>query len=133
LPHGPRPVPEIAFRLQPRFVNPEDDPKLVVIRLNIGFDFGLDMLPYPTALRSCVSREAAQDLVDKVAHVERRGRHLKLTGLRIAGQPVPDLDVVLSLSPSRLQVDGFLGLDFFEQFDIVEWRPKARQMKLVSD
>jgi hypothetical protein len=126
-------VPEIAFRLQPRFVNPENDPKLVVIRLNVGFDFGLDMLPYPTAQRSCVSREVAHDLVDKVAHVERRGRHLKLTGLRIAGQPVPDLDVVSSLAPGRLQVAGFLGLDFFEQFDVVEWQPKARLMRLIGD
>lgn len=58
---------------------------------------------------------------------------MKLTDLRIAGQPVPDLDVVSSLAPSRIQVDGFLGLDFFELFDVVEWRPKARLMRLISD
>jgi hypothetical protein len=126
-------VPEIAFRLQPRFVNPEDQPKLAVVRLDVGSDFGLDMLPYPTALRSCVSHQAAQDLIDKVAHVVRRGRYLELTDLRIAGQPVPDLDVVPSVALGRLQVDGFLGLDFFEQFDVVEWRPKARLMRLIGD
>jgi hypothetical protein len=55
-----------------------------------------------------------------------------LTDLHIAGQPVPDLDVVPSLAPGRLQVDGFLGLDFFEQFDIVEWRPTARMMRRIT-
>jgi hypothetical protein len=91
------------------------------------------MLPYPSALQSCVSRQAAQDLVDKVAHVARKGRHLTLSDLRIAGQPIPDLDVVTSLAPGRLQVDGFLGLDFFERFDVVEWRPKTRPMRLIND
>lgn len=126
-------MPEIAFRLQPRFIKPEDEPKLAVVRLNVGLDFGLDMLPYPSTLRSCVSPEAAEDLAGKVAQVVRPGRRLTLTDLRIAGQAVPDLVVVRSLAPGRLQVDGFLGLDFFEQFDIVEWRPKARLMRLISD
>ncbi|HEY7031634.1 MAG TPA: hypothetical protein VH482_09920 [Thermomicrobiales bacterium] len=91
------------------------------------------MLTYPSAPQSCVSRQAAQHLVDKVADVARRGRHLTLTDLRIAGQPIPDLDVVTSLAPGRLQVDGFLGLDFFERFDVVEWRPKTRPMRLIND
>jgi hypothetical protein len=125
-------VAEIAFRLQPRFVNPAESPKLVVVRLDVGLDFGLDMLPYPTARRSCVTRHAMQDILDLTTTTVRRGPRLLLTDLRIAGQPVPDLEVVPSLAPSRLQVDGFLGLDFFEQFDIVEWRPKARLMRLVN-
>jgi len=125
-------MPEIVIRMQPRFVNPDDAPKIAVIRLNVGFDFGLDVLPYPTALRSCLSRQAVQDILDKVVRVSRRAPGLRLTDLRIAGQPVPDLDVVPSLAPSRLQVDGFLGLDFFEQFDVVEWRPASRTMRLIT-
>jgi hypothetical protein len=126
-------VAEITIRLQPRFTNPDDVPGLTVIRLNVELDFGLDMLPYPTSLRSCLSRQAAQDLLDKVASVSRQGSRLRLTDLRIAGQAVPDLDVVPRLAPGRLQVDGFLGFDFLEQFDIVEWRPKSRVMRLVSE
>ena len=124
---------EIVVRLQPRFVEPEVTPKLVVVRLDVGPDFGLDMLPYPTALRSCLSRQTAQLLLDSFGPTIRRGSRLRLTNLRIAGQPIPDLDVVPSRAPDRLQVDGFLGLDFFELFDVVEWRPKARLMRLVSD
>jgi hypothetical protein len=125
-------VPEITIRLQPRFTNPDEVPGLTVIRLDVGPDFGLDMLPYPTALRLCLTRQAARDLLDKVPSVSRQGPRLKLTDLRITGQAVPDLDVVHSLAPGRLQVDGFLGFDFFEKFDVVEWRPKTRLLRLVS-
>jgi hypothetical protein len=108
-----------------------ETPNLVVVRLDVGPDYGLDMLPYPTTRRSCLTRQAMHDIVERTSSAVSQGSRLRLTDLRIAGQSVPDLDVVPSLAPGRLQIDGFLGLDFFEQFDIVEWRPKARMMRLI--
>jgi hypothetical protein len=96
-------------------------------------DFALDMLPYPTALHSVVTRPIFQQAVGKLGEGARRERGILLQDLRIAGQPVPDLKVHPSVAPGRLQVDGFLGLDFFAQFDVVEWHPKTRLMRLISE
>ncbi|HKG25776.1 MAG TPA: hypothetical protein VKB09_09015 [Thermomicrobiales bacterium] len=38
-----------------------------------------------------------------------------------------------SIAPGRLHVDDFLGVDFFEQFDGVEWRPKTWLMRLLVE
>src|SRR6266545_7085800 len=85
LPNRPRPVAEIVIHLQPRFVDPEVTPKLVVVRFDVGPDFGLDMLPYPTALRSCVTRQMAQVLLDSFGPTIRRGSRVRLTNLRVEG------------------------------------------------
>ena len=96
-------------------------------------DLALDMLPYPTARRSLVARDVFHDARGKLGDRARRNRGILLQDMRINGQPVPDLLVHPSMAPSRLNVDGFLGLDFFEQFDVVVWHPKTWLMRLVTE
>jgi hypothetical protein len=126
-------VSEIAFRLEPSFASSGDTDLVLVIRLAVGVDLALDMLPYPSARRSVVRREVFEDARRKLGEGARRDRGILLHDMTIAGQPVPDLIVHPSAAPSRLNVDGFLGLDFFSQFDVVEWRPKTSQMRLTID
>lgn len=122
----------VSFRLQGGF--PSDKPsRVLVIRLSVGMDFALDMLPYPTARRSLVTRPIFQQALGFLGESARRGSGLLLQELQIAGQSVPDLRVYPSMAPERLQVDGFLGLDFFAQFDLVEWRPKTRLIRLTIE
>jgi hypothetical protein len=96
-------------------------------------DFALDMLPYPTSRRSVVTRPIFHQALGFLGENARQGSGLLLQDLRIAGQEVPNLTVHPSMAPGRLQVDGFLGLDFFEQFDVVEWRPKIRLIQLTIE
>ena len=96
-------------------------------------DLALDMVPNPTARRSVVRREVFQDARRKLGDDALRARGILLNDLNIHGQPVSDLLVHPSMAPSRLQVDGFLGLDFFSHFDLVEWRPKTWQMRLTIE
>jgi hypothetical protein len=96
-------------------------------------DFALDMLPYPTTLRSVLTAEAFEDATRHLGEQARRGRGIELQDVKISGQAVPDLIVLPSKAPNRLQVDGFLGLDFFSQFDLVEWRPKTWQIRLTTE
>jgi hypothetical protein len=123
----------IAFELEPSFDSSGTSEPTLVIRLSVGLDFALDMLPYPTARRSVVTRPLFQTAINLMGNEARRGNGVLLSRLLILGQPVSDLIVYPSVAPSRLQVDGFLGLDFFAQFDLVEWRPKSRQMRLTID
>jgi hypothetical protein len=123
----------ISFRLQQAFPHGDKPSRALVIRLAVGMDFALDMLPYPTALHSVVTRPIFQQAVNKLGEGARRGRGILLQDLRIAGQPVFDLIVHPSIAPERLQVDGFLGLDFFSQFDVVEWHPKTHLMRLTIE
>jgi hypothetical protein len=106
---------------------------VLVIRFTVGLDFALDMLPYPTARRSAVAPDVFEDARSKLGEQAMRGRGLLLHDLAIAGQTVPDLIVRPSVAPSRLGVDGFLGLDFFSQFDLVEWHPKTHLMRLTIE
>jgi hypothetical protein len=96
-------------------------------------DLALDMLPYPTARRSVVARSVFQDAHVKLGNASLRDRGLLLQDLKIDGQPVPDLLVHPSVAPGRLLIDGFLGLDFFAQFDVVEWHPKTQLMRLIGE
>jgi hypothetical protein len=106
-----------------------------VIRLSVGMDIAWDMLPYPSARRTVITRNAFLDASARLGRADgiRQERELLVRDLRIHGQPVPELIMVPSLAPSRLRVDGFLGLDFFSQFDLVEWYPKTWQMRLTID
>ncbi|MEA2598858.1 MAG: hypothetical protein QOF01_5327 [Thermomicrobiales bacterium] len=123
----------ISFELQQGFPGENAPSNVLVIRLSVGMDLALDMLPYPTARRSVVTRDIFQDALLKLGDDALHGRGILLRDLKIAGQPVPDLVVHPSVAPGRLQVDGFLGLDFFEKFDVVEWRPKTRLMRLTIE
>jgi hypothetical protein len=123
----------IAFELEPSFDSFRRLDPTLVIRLSVGLDLALDMLPYPTARRSVVTRTVFQNAVGTLGDGARRGRGVLLRDLTIAGQPVSDLIVHPSMAPERLEVDGFLSLDFFSQFDIVEWRPKMHRMRLTIE
>jgi hypothetical protein len=123
----------IAFEVEPSFDSSPATAPTLVIRLSVGLDLALDMLPYPTARRSVVTRLVFQNAAALLGNEARRGQGVLLSRLQIVGQSVPDLIVYPSMAPSRLQVDGFLGLDFFSQFDLVEWRPKTWQMRLTIE
>jgi hypothetical protein len=125
-------VKAISFELQPAFPRGDKPSQALIIRLSVGMDFALDMLPYPTARRSVVTRPIYQQALGFPGEGAQLGRGLLLQNLRIAGESIPDLLVRPSADPSRLQVDGFLGLDFFSQFDVVEWHPKTHMMRLTN-
>jgi hypothetical protein len=121
----------VSFRLQREFAKDDTPSRFWVIRLSVGMDLALDMLPYPAAPRSEVTPDIFRDARWKLGEPALRNRGIILQDLRIAGQPVPDLIVHPSLAPTRLQIDGFLGLDFFSQFDVVEWHPKTHLVRLT--
>ncbi len=123
----------ISFELQPGFPRGDEPSHVLVIRLSVGMDLALDMLPYPTARRSVVTRDVFQDALAKLGDGARRSRGILLRDMKIEGQAVPDLIVHPSMAPNRLQVDGFLGLDFFSQFDVIEWHPKTWLMRLTIE
>jgi hypothetical protein len=110
----------------------ETEPTLV-IRFAVGMDIAWDMLPYPSTRRSVVTRHGFLDARAKLGEQARRDGGVLLSDLKIQDQAVSDLVVIPSLAPSRLRVDGFLGLDFFSQFDVVEWHPKTRLMRLITE
>ena len=123
----------LSFFLEPSMASVMNKEPTLVIRLTVGMDIAWDMLPYPSARRSVVTREGFLDARAKLGGMTRPGRGLLLGDLSILGQPLPDLLVFPSLAPARLEVDGFLGLDFFSQFDLVEWYPKTWQMRLTIE
>jgi len=103
-----------------------------IVRLAVGNDIVWDMLPYPAARRSIISPRAFDDLrAHGLAPTPGLARAV-VRGLPIADQPVPDLEVRVSAAVTRLKVDGFLGLDFFEQFELVQWNPRSHRVTLVS-
>jgi hypothetical protein len=55
---------------------------------------------------------------------------LLVDDLKIEDDPVQSLRIVPSRAPDRVGVDGFLGFDFFSQFQIVEWHPNTGYMRL---
>lgn len=88
------------------------------------------MLPYPTAAQSCVTRAALRDYATRYDLESPLPRSLMVDELSIRRQPIPPLRVVASLAPDRLGVDGFLGFDFFSQFQAGEWHPNTGYMRL---
>lgn len=123
----------ISFSLVPSMESSTEAEPTLVIRLAVGMDIAWDMLPYPSARHTVVTREGFLDARSKLGEHAQRGGGLLLTNLRIRGQSVPDLFAMPSRAPSRLGVDGFLGLDFFSQFDVVEWHPKTHLMRLTIE
>lgn len=121
---------EVSYFLKPRFDDVTGDRRLLVARLVVGLDIAWDMLPYPTAAQSCVTRSAYRDYAARYGLLAPLPRSLLIEDLSIRRQPVPPLRVVPSLAPERLGVDGFLGFDFFSQFQVVEWHPNTGFMRL---
>ena len=120
---------ELSFYLTPAFIDSENE-RGRVVRLAVGPDITWDMLPNPTAPRSAITRAALDDLQRRGLSPATEQRRAVLRDLRIAGQRVADLEVRVSVAPTRLGVDGILGLDFFEQFEAVLWYPRTGQVTL---
>ena len=121
---------DISLYLQPRFGDPPASSRPLVIRLRVGLDIVWDMLPYPTTRRSCVTPSAFHDYADRQGLNSRSVRSLLVDDLKIEGDPVQPLRIVPSRAPDRVGVDGFLGFDFFSQFQVVEWHPNTGYMRL---
>lgn len=122
---------EISFILKHGFNDVRQERGLVV-RLDVGDDIVWDMLPNPAARRSIISPRALEDLQTRGLASSHDARRFLVRDLRIAGQPIPDLEVRVSAAMVRLGVDGILGLDFFEQFELVQWHPRTRRVILVD-
>jgi len=101
-----------------------------VIRLAVGPDVVLDMLPNPLFRRSAITPEVASDIRGRELGVDDHGRRFRLTALRIRGQSLADLDVIVSTALTRLRVDGVFGLDFFERFAGVYGEPHTNLVVL---
>jgi hypothetical protein len=121
---------EISLVLQPRFGDRSGNRGPLAIRLIVGMDIVWDMLPYPTARRSSVTHHAFEDYANRHGADPRVVRSLLVGDLSISLRPVSPLRIVPSRAPDRVGVDGFLGFDFFAQFQIVEWHPNTGFMRL---
>ena len=122
---------EISFFLQHGFDDARGERGLV-IRLSVGDDIAWDMLPNPLSRRSIISPRAFEDLQKRGLAASQNVQRFVVRDLRIAGQTVPDLDVRVSAATIRLRVDGILGLEFFGQFELVQWYPHTRRVTLVA-
>jgi hypothetical protein len=60
------------------------------------------------------------------------GRRLWLRGLRIAGHPVPDMEVRVSQLAVQLRVDGILGLNFLDHFAAIRYEIATRRVTLTN-
>lgn len=119
----------ISFSLRPSFEEIRGQ-RLLIVRLSVGQDIAWDMMPNPTLRRSRISPRALDDLTAREGGPLRRGDAVLLQQLRIRGEPIPDLPVLVGASVTRLGVDGILGFDFFEQFEEVRWNPRTQFMVL---
>jgi hypothetical protein len=122
---------DVSFFLRPSFERVAGR-HWMVIRLAVGQDIAWDMLPNPLALRSSITPGALDDLRTREAAMPASGNRIRLRNLRIDRQPVPDLDVTVSVAVTRLRVDGVLRLDCFEQFVGVHWEPHTHRVTLFS-
>jgi len=67
-------------------------------------------------LQTVVSPRVRDDLLAVGLLRQDSPRVYRLSGTRIAGEPLPDLAVRASPGPAVLGVEGMLGLDFLNQF-----------------
>lgn len=104
----------------------------MVVRLPVGDDIVLDMLPNPLARRSSIALRSLDDIEAREGLVPGTGGRWRLTNLRIGQHPIPDLEATLSPTVTRLHVDGVLGLDFFARFAGVRWEPRTHPVTLIG-
>jgi len=109
-----------------------DDNRWFVIRLAVGDDVVLNMVPNPGFPRSVVSRRVWDDLVARGMLAASEGRTVVLRDLRIEQQRSPDLPVRVSPLTRILGVDGILGFDFFENYTGVYFDIRARRLTLID-
>jgi hypothetical protein len=121
---------DISLVLQPKFGDPPGSPGPQVIRLRVGPDIVWDMLPYPITGRSCVTHDAFHDYANRHGIDPRFARNFLLDDVKIEAWPLRPLQIVPSRAPDRVGVDGFLGFDFFAQFQVVGWHPNTGFMRL---
>lgn len=94
----------------------EEGRRLAVVFLEVGDEFALEMLPNPFTPRSTVSRPAMMDLERRGLIPPEHGNRFVLDRLRLAGQPVPSVEVSVGRAATLLRVDGILGFNFFGSF-----------------
>ena len=105
---------ELVFQLEP---GPRS--RGYVAPLEVGSYGALEMLADPNSLRSLISERAWAALITSgLALPAEQPRRCSLRDLRIQGQTIPDLEVLVSSTLRR--VDGVLGLDFFRNYRSVE-------------
>jgi hypothetical protein len=117
---------DISFRLWVRFdPDPGTRRRWLVVPLEVGSIRASEMVPNTVATRSVITPSAARRLrlegllgADVVELASGRTTRV-LSGVRLAGRAVPDLEVrvrdvpALKGSSGEYLVDGYLGLDFF--------------------
>jgi hypothetical protein len=103
----------------------------LVVWLSVGADVVLEMLPNPLAAQSVITNEARDDLNRWGMLSVPTARRQHLHDLKIEGQPVPDLDVIVTSRIQQLRVDGILGRDFFAQFADVRWDVRGNRLTLI--
>jgi hypothetical protein len=103
-----------------------------VIRLSVGQDVVLEMLPNPLSSRSVITEQARDDLARRSMLTSPTARRQQLHDLKIEGQVVPDLEVIVTPRVQRLAVDGVLGRDFFAHFIDVRWDVRGNRLTLVD-
>lgn len=113
---------ELVIQLEPgprsrRYVAP----------LKVGDEATLEMVADPNTLRSVISERIWASLLMRGLASTKQPRSASLRDLRIQGQAIPDLDVLVSSTLRR--VDGVLGLDFFRNYRTVEF--DTRNFRIV--
>jgi hypothetical protein len=75
-----------------------------------------------------------------LADLEQRGPvpaghrdRIVLQDLRLAGQPIPDVEVRVGRAATLLHVDGILGFDFFRMFPEIRFDTRTFVMTLRLD
>jgi hypothetical protein len=123
---------EISFPLQYPMADVEGRRPIIVL-LQVGQDYGLEMMPNPFAARSTISRLALADLQRQGLIPAGRPARMVLRDLRLAGQPIADLEVSVGSAATLLRVDGILGFDFFQHFAEIRFDTRTFVMTLVRD
>ena len=96
--------------------------------VDVGSEFTLEMVADPNSIHSVISERAwARLITSGLASPTEQPRRCSLRDLRIQGQSIPDLEVLVSSVLER--VDGILGLDFFRNYPTVEF--DTRNFRIV--
>ncbi len=104
----------------------------LTLRLAVGDDAVLEMVPNPGFPRTVISQRAADDLTARGMIAPGRRRDVTLRNLRIEGQQIPDLVVRVSPIGRILGVDGILGFDFIQRYTGVYLDVPALRLTLID-
>jgi hypothetical protein len=101
------------------------------IHVTIGEGYTLLMVLDSGSPQSTVSPQVAQDLwLRGMSPPAAPASSYVLTNLTASTHALPDLRARVLPRLSRLRVDGLLGLDFFNQFDLTCYRRSTMELLL---